>query len=181
MTTTILKMSECCGAEPEVSKTTKTVKGKKITTTKTLCFGCKSVGKFVTKLNPRMEMFCRYFATNENDTIGNATRAYMGAYGIDEDNYFSAGSCGYRLLKNVDIQSRLKELWKQYAMGDEEADAMREKIIRYGKDQDALSGLRDRDKVKGRIMEHHDIEGLKDLETTLRELMGSGKPQKLGK
>lgn len=86
-------------------------------------------------MTPKNELFCRYYATNEVGTRGNATKSYLMAY-IDKDEEDkdltdeSARTCGWRLLTKVDIQNYLKELWKKTGLSDEEVDAELAGLVR---------------------------------------------------
>ena len=60
------------------------------------------------KLNPRQEKFCLEFAKS-----GNAGGSYQKIYGTS--NGATAATNAYRLLKNADIQSRLKEIQDELA------------------------------------------------------------------
>lgn len=60
------------------------------------------------KLNPRQEQFCCEYAKS-----GNAGGSYQKVYGTT--NSATAATNAYRLLKNADIQSRLKEIQDELA------------------------------------------------------------------
>lgn len=60
------------------------------------------------KLNPRQEQFCCEYAKS-----GNAGASYQKVYGTT--NSATAATNAYRLLKNADIQSRLKEIQNELA------------------------------------------------------------------
>ena len=60
------------------------------------------------KLNPRQEQFCCEYAKS-----GNAGGSYQKVYGTG--NSATAATNAYRLLKNADIQSRLKEIQDEIA------------------------------------------------------------------
>lgn len=59
-------------------------------------------------LNPRQEQFCCEYAKS-----GNAGGSYQKIYGTS--NSATAATNAYRLLKNADIQSRLKEIQDELA------------------------------------------------------------------
>src|SRR3990167_7815293 len=113
------------------------------------------------KLNPKQELFCRYYATNEVGTRGNATQSYLKAYGEkdEEDKDLteeSAATCGWRLLRNVDIQGYLKELWKKTGLTDEEVDAELAGLIRQSKDlKTKLGSIREYNHLRERGAETH--------------------------
>ena len=60
------------------------------------------------KLNPRQEQFCCEYAKS-----GNAGGSYQKVYGTT--NSATAATNGNRLLKNADIQNRLKEIQDELA------------------------------------------------------------------
>ena len=60
------------------------------------------------KLNPKQEQFCCEYAKS-----GNAGGSYQKVYGTT--NSATAATNAYRLLKNADIQSRLKEIQDELA------------------------------------------------------------------
>ena len=60
------------------------------------------------KLNPRQEQFCCEYAKS-----GNAGGSYQKVYGTS--NSATAATNAYRLLKNADIQARLKEIQNELA------------------------------------------------------------------
>ena len=59
-------------------------------------------------LNPRQDQFCCEYARS-----GNAGASYQKVYGTS--NSATAATNAYRLLKNADIQSRLKEIQDELA------------------------------------------------------------------
>lgn len=63
----------------------------------------------VGKLNPRQELFCHLFA-RDGSFIGNATKSYVEAYGLEPEQYASALRSASRLLTNVDIRERINQL-----------------------------------------------------------------------
>ena len=61
------------------------------------------------KLNPRQELFCRYYATNEVGTFGNATQSYLKVYPNSSEE--AAWVSSYDLLRKPKIVENLKELY----------------------------------------------------------------------
>ena len=110
-------------------------------------------------MTPKQELFCRYYATNEVNTRGNATRSYLEAYGNkDEENNDlteeSARTCGWRLLTKVDIQDYLKDLWKKTGLSDEEVDAELAGLVRQNEDKNVkLGSIREYNKIRERSPE----------------------------
>ena len=108
-------------------------------------------------MTPKQELFCRYYATNEVNTRGNATRSYLEAYKDEENNDLteeSAGTCGWRLLRNVEIQNYLKDLWKKTGLSDEEVDAELAGLVRQNEDKNVkLGSIREYNKIRERSPE----------------------------
>ena len=114
-------------------------------------------------LNLKQQLFCRYYATNEVETRGNATQSYLAAYGNkDESNNelteASARTCGWRPLTNVAIQSYLRELWKKTGLTDEEVDAELAGLVRQNDDKNIkLGSIREYNKLRERGAETHKV------------------------
>lgn len=131
-------------------------------------------------LNPQQEAFCQYY-TQIRDTFGNATRAYAEAYGYDldgapdddaiyetvdgkekcvqESTYTRmeavCASAGSRLLRNVKIDRRVKELLA--AIPNETIDARLNEIIIKGRDTDSINAIKELNKLRQRITEKVDV------------------------
>lgn len=74
------------------------------------------------KLNPRQEQFCLEYAKS-----GSAGGSYQKVYGTS--NSATAATNAYRLLKNADIQSRLKEIQDELASAKiADAKELRERL-----------------------------------------------------
>lgn len=107
-------------------------------------------------INPRNELFCRYYATDEVGTFGNATRAYLKVYPKSSEE--AAAVSAYDLLRKPKITGRLKELWKLSKLSDEEVDSHLASIVRQDKDLKAkLGGIKEHNAVGGRIIQKHDL------------------------
>lgn len=136
----------------------------------------------IKKLNPRQELFCRYYTQN-NHLFGNATRAYAEAYGYKLDTLSkerpitkrnhageavewgtseydkacqSCAAQGERMLRNVEINSRANELMNDY-LSEEVVDAQRARVIMQNENLNAkVAAIRSYDAVKGRITQKVD-------------------------
>lgn len=127
-------------------------------------------------LNPKQELFCQLYS---NQLFGNATLSYSAAYGIRLDNlsheakhdkkgkfieespyqkkYDMCSVCGSQLLRNPKITTRYRQLLRE-RMKPEEVDSEHAKIIFQDEDVGAkLGGIREYNRVNGRVMEKVDI------------------------
>src|SRR3990167_94612 len=106
------------------------------------------------KLNPKQELFCKYYATNIAETIGNGTKSYMLAYPDSSEE--SAMSSASDLLRNPKVIIRLKEYWNQAKLTDEEVDAHLASIVRQNKDlKTKLGSIREYNRLGERGAETH--------------------------
>ncbi len=104
------------------------------------------------KLNPQRELFCNLFA-RDADFIGNATRSYIEAYGLSNDQYNSAVKCASRLLTNADIQKRVNELLDE-CLDDRIVDRELVKVILQNDDLGAkIAGIREYGRLRNRTAE----------------------------
>lgn len=119
------------------------------------------------KLNPKQELFCLYYATNEVGTFGNATQSYLKAYKDESSNIpteESAAVSGFRQLRKAKILDRIKEYWKKSGLTDEEVDAHLAMIVRQSADlANKLGGIREYNKVKQRGAENVNLHLVKPL------------------
>lgn len=106
--------------------------------------------------NPLHEMFCHYF-TLEDETRGNAMRAYAAASGTDmKTNWKSAAIGGSRLLKRLDVCRRINEML-QLVMNDATVDNELSYVINQKEDLGAKTqAIREYNKLKQRIIEKID-------------------------
>ena len=107
------------------------------------------------ELNPKQELFARYYATQEVGTFGNGTQSYMRAYPDSSEE--SAAVSAYDHLRNPKIVNRLQEIWKSTGVTDEEVDAHLAKLIRQDKDlKSKLGGIKEYNRVKSRGSDIHE-------------------------
>jgi len=72
------------------------------------------------KLNPRQELFCKLYATNE-EFFGNGVASYIEAFKVDQKKrnwYKSACASSSRLLSNVKILERINTLLENNGLND---------------------------------------------------------------
>ena len=106
------------------------------------------------QLNPKQELFCKYYATNVAETMGNGTRSYALAYPDSSEE--AAMSSASDLLRNPKIIGRLKEYWIQAKLTDEEVDAHLASIVRQNKDlKTKLGSIREYNRLGERGAETH--------------------------
>ena|SRR3990167_2324443 len=109
------------------------------------------------ELNPKQELFCKYYATNIAETIGNGTKAYLLAYPDSSED--AARSSASDLLTNPNIIARLKEYWSQAKLTDEEVDAHLASIVRQNKDlKTKLGSIREYNRLGERGAEVHKVD-----------------------
>lgn len=144
-------------------------------------------------LNPKQELFCRYY-TEEGETFSNAYLSYARAYGYDfaslnnrrvkddkdrdiigtserEKAESVCKSAGSRLLSNVKVRARIRDLMVVLFNQDDIADAKLTAIMLSGKDADAINAIKHRNDLKQRIIKkvelatiNRPLAGLSDAE-----------------
>lgn len=108
-------------------------------------------------LNPKQKLFCRYYATSEVKTRGNATKSYMAAYPDSSEE--AAAVSAHELLRKPKVVDYLKELWRKTGLTDEEVDAELAGIVRQNKDlKSKLGGIKEYNRLKERGAEIHKID-----------------------
>ncbi len=101
------------------------------------------------KLKPQQELFCQLF-TRDTNFIGNATRSYMEAYDLSEDQYESAIRSASRLLTNVDIRRRVNELLDE-CLDNKVVDRALASVILQSKDLGAkIAAIREYNRLRDR-------------------------------
>lgn len=103
-------------------------------------------------LTPQQEMFCQNFVLSE-EFLGNGTRAYADAYGIDQiGNWWKIAASGAsRLLKSVKISNRISEILK-VVMNDAIVDNELGYVIAQKSDLNSkVAAIREYNKLKKRV------------------------------
>lgn len=122
--------------------------------------------------NPRWELFCNLFATSE-DCFGHGVKAYAIPYDIDvteKGQYFVAKSGASELLTKPYILERVNELL-DIAMSDEIADKQLSFLILQNGDLGAkLQAIRERNRLKGRVVKKINLSGSVDTEASPEQL-----------
>lgn len=142
---------------------------------------CKShsiVGKPTQPLqNKRWEHFCDLYATSAG-YFGNATTAYMEAYGMDTHNksvWNSARTSASRLLKNVTILHRIDYLLNASGPDELQVDAQLVFLITQCADLKVkLAAIREYNFLKGRIQKKMDLDvsdvSMEELDAQIAQL-----------
>ena len=98
-------------------------------------------------LKAKREMFCHLYAKS-GECFGNATRAYMKAYKVNEK---SASASSIRLLEDTSISKRINELL-DITISDEVVDReLAFCITQYSNWQAKIAGIREYNRVKNRV------------------------------
>jgi phage terminase small subunit len=101
-------------------------------------------------INPRQEVFCLNY-TMSKAYRGNATRSYMEAYRVPEHRVGSAERTASRLLRNVEVLRRIKEIL-QAQIADIIVDVELARVILQNDDLGAkLGAINLYNKINGRI------------------------------
>ena len=138
-------------------------------------------------LTPQQEKFCLAY-TSQGETSGNAYKSYAFGYDYElpltENNEMDYKSSEYRvcqvsgsrLLLNIEIQNRIRELYTEY-LNEINVDARLSDIVKKGKDTDSIQAIKIFNDLKQRITKKIDIttsgrplQGLSDDE--LQKLIG---------
>jgi len=119
-------------------------------------------------LTPRQKRFCELY-TSKDDLFGNGTRAYVKAYGLEENGqvlnyksnglYWSAASCASRLLKNVKVLKYLNSLLTLDGFNDANVDKQLLSVIEQHEDRASkTAAIREYNKLKARVVDRSKVE-----------------------
>jgi hypothetical protein len=103
-------------------------------------------------LTPQQEIFCQNFVLKE-EFLGNGTRAYADAYGIDQEgNWWKTCAAGAsRLLKSTKISTRINDILK-VVMNDAIVDNELGYVIAQKSDLNSkVAAIREYNKLKKRV------------------------------
>ncbi len=105
--------------------------------------------KLNTKLEPKQELFCQLYA-RDRECFGNATKSYSVAYALADEQRDSAERSGSRLLRNVEVRSRVDALLDEQ-IDQRVVDRELITIILQNMDLSAkVSAIREFNRVRGR-------------------------------
>lgn len=106
------------------------------------------------KLNPKQELFCKLYAT-DRDCFGNGVQAYLEVYSTEKKpiSYKVAKACAYKLLTNVYLCERIRELIDIYVSDEVVDKELGQVILQYGDLSSKVAAVREYNKVKARVKE----------------------------
>lgn len=113
-----------------------------------------------TKLPPKQELFCNYFATDK-EFFGNGTESYIEAYNIDltrKGAYAGARASASRLLTNANILKRIDELLESGVLNDQFVDKQIAFLISQNAElHTKLGAIKEYNALKSRITSKLDV------------------------
>jgi hypothetical protein len=116
----------------------------------------------MTKLNPKQELFCQYFAS-DREFFGNGIQSYVEAYDIDltkKGAYNTAKVNAHRLLTKANILVRIDELFEAGGLNDSFVDKQLEKLITQDAEYSAkVAAIKEYNQLKQRITKKIKFEG----------------------
>lgn len=102
------------------------------------------------KLNPKQELFCQYFASDDTTMFGNGTKAYMKAY--PDSSLKAAAASAADLLRNPNVLKRINELLEFNGFNDADVDKQLLVVISQSADFGSkVAAIREYNKLKARI------------------------------
>lgn len=105
-------------------------------------------------LNPRQELFCRYFAgLGERLLMANATASYMEAYGIKESkkSYQAARKSASDLLTNPHIKTMVDRLFNEQFKSEVIDNELLKAILQDKEIHAKVQAIREYNRLKGRV------------------------------
>lgn len=107
-------------------------------------------------LRIRQENFCKYyvFGVKKEFRMGNATLSYAKAYKLNirkKEDYETASSCSSRLLRNVKVKDRMRQLIIEAGFNDEVVDARLVEIVTEGSNKDSNVAIKTYNELTKRI------------------------------
>jgi phage terminase small subunit len=113
------------------------------------------------ELLPKQELFCQYYATNE-EFFGNGVTSYIKAYAGAKGqriSYNTAKSNAYRLLTNADILGRINELL-DLTLNDQHVDKQLSLVVTQNADYRAkVAAIKEYNQLKKRVTSKIEIGG----------------------
>jgi hypothetical protein len=111
------------------------------------------------KLNPREELFCKIYSSDE-EFFGNGTNSYLKAYGLKKRDYMWAKSCAYKLLTKPHILDRINELLENGVLNDVFVDKELSFLVKQNADLSTkIRAISEYNKLKSRIIEKKELVG----------------------
>lgn len=105
------------------------------------------------ELNPKQELFCKYYAT-ERDCFGNGVQAYLKVYSTKAKpiSYKAARVSAYHFLTNPNICKRIRELMDIYVSDEVVDKELAEVILQHGDLKSKVAAIREYNRVKDRVV-----------------------------
>ena len=101
------------------------------------------------QLNIKQDLFCRIYATDP-EVMGNASRAYMKAYGAE--NHIVAKASANKLMDRPEITARINEYLSTEGFNDFNVDKQLNYIINQHRDLNVkVKGIQEYNKLKQRV------------------------------
>lgn len=101
------------------------------------------------RLNIKQDLFCRIYATDP-DVMGNASRAYMKAYG--QENPLLSKSASSKLLDKPEITAKINEYLSTEGFNDLNVDKQLNYVINQHRDLNVkVKGIQEYNKLKQRV------------------------------
>lgn len=109
---------------------------------------------FLKKLNIKQDLFCKIFAT-DHEIMGNASRAYMKAYGV---NYENAKAPANKFLLKPQITARIQHYLSEEGFNNESIDKKHNFLVHQNKDLNvSLKAIQEYNKLKKRTVAQLEI------------------------
>ena len=114
------------------------------------------------KLTPKQELFCQYYATNE-EFFGNGVKSYLEAYGLKSEegksiSYDTAKANAYKLLTKSYITTRINELFQAHGLNDTFVDKQLEKLIIQDADfKTKINAIKEYNALKQRVVKKAEV------------------------
>ena len=101
------------------------------------------------RLNIKQDLFCKLYAT-DSDIMGNASRAYMKAYGAE--NPIVAKASANKLMDRPEITAQINEYLSTEGFNNENVDKQLNYVINQHRDLNVkVKGIQEYNKLKKRI------------------------------
>ncbi len=122
-----------------------------------------------TELTPKQELFCQAYVSE--DFFCNGVKAYMLAFGKDEDKYNSAKVEASKLLTNPNVLKRIDDLIGDLALNDQFVDKQLAKMILQEEDKKVkVQAIKEYNNLRARITKNINVGMDEKLEKALGTL-----------
>ena len=111
-------------------------------------------------LSLKQELFCKIYAS-DREFFGNGVESYVEAYNVDKTKqnwYLTAKASASRLLTNVNVLAKIREIMPQIGFNDEFADKELAFVMKQNAEYGAkVSAIREYNKLKKRVQDKLDL------------------------